>query len=69
MKTEFTDLIHKINNQFGLVISSVEAMDKNINDADYCKAVTSEILNKKNDFTKTIMEIKLFLSEKASELS
>lgn len=68
MKIQSSDLIHKINNEFKAIIASIEAMDKNINDTDYCKEVISEILKNKDELNKTILEIKFYLNEKASEV-
>lgn len=61
MKTESSELIHKMNNQLGGLISSLEAMEANIENPDYCKEVVSEIIAQKNDFRKTVDECINFL--------
>ena len=61
MKTASSDLIHKINNQFGLLISSIEAMESNIEDTEYCKEVIQEIKIQKTQFSSTIEDLKQIL--------
>jgi len=52
------ELIHKVNNQLGLLVSSIEAMERNLDNKEFCKEVIAEILRKKDDFKKTVNEIK-----------
>lgn len=69
MKTQSSELIHKINNQMGLILSSLESVQSNMDDAKFCREVISEILKKKADINKTISEIKDALIEKSKRLS
>jgi len=52
------ELIHKINNQLGLIVSSIEAMEYNLDNKEFCKEVITEILRRKDDFKNTVNEIK-----------
>lgn len=58
MKPTSSELLHTIENQLGLLISSIEAMEANIDDPDYCKEVIQEIRNKKVKFATTLDELK-----------
>ncbi|MFZ4715521.1 MAG: hypothetical protein ACOYL6_17490 [Bacteriovoracaceae bacterium] len=63
MKNVSNDLVHRINNQFGLLISSIDALHANIDDKEYCKEVISEIKNKSDDFSKMIEDLKLVVGK------
>ena len=52
MKTQSNSLVHKINNHLGVLLSSVEAMEANLNDHDYLKEVIKEIVRQKDEWNK-----------------
>lgn len=53
----------------GLILSSLESVQSNMDDANFCREVISEILKKKADINQTITEIKDALIEKSKGLS
>jgi hypothetical protein len=58
MKTQSNSLVHKINNHLGVLLSSVEAMEANLNDHDYLKEVIKEIVRQKDDCKELVEQIK-----------
>ena len=63
MNAESSKLIHRFNNQFLTLISTLEAMSTNIDDKEYIKAVLDEILLNKDEFHSTMNEIREKLKE------
>jgi Tfp pilus assembly protein PilN len=60
MKTASNNLLHKMENKLGLLLSSIDAMEANLDDAEYLKEVIAEIRNKKdemNDFMNELREV------------
>lgn len=58
MKTQSNSLIHKINNHLGVLLSSVEAMEANLDDHDFLKEIIAEIILQKDACNQTLNEIK-----------
>lgn len=64
MKNESNSLIHRFNNQFTTLITAVDAIGANIDNPEYLKELYAEILNKKNDYHSTMIEVRAMLEEK-----
>jgi len=64
MKNVSSSLIHRFNNQFTTLVTALDAMGGNLDNPDYLKEIFGEILNKKEDFEVTLMEIRSILEEK-----
>ncbi len=58
MKTQSSSLVHKINNHLGVLLSSVEAMEANLDDHDFLKEIIAEIVLQKDACKETLNEIK-----------
>lgn len=58
MKTVSSSLLHKMENQLGLLLSSIDAMEANLDDAEYLKEVMGEIRNKKEDMNSFMQELR-----------
>jgi predicted component of type VI protein secretion system len=58
MKTQSSNLVHKINNHLGVLISSLDAMEANIDDHDFLKEMINEIIKDKDACQQTLNEIK-----------
>jgi len=52
------------NNQFTTLITAVDAIGANIDNPEYLKELYAEILNKKNDYHSTMIEVRAMLEEK-----
>jgi len=58
MKTASNNLLHKMENNLGLLLSSIDAMEANLEDAEYLKEVMSEIRNKKEEMNAFMNELR-----------
>lgn len=65
MKTTSTSLIHRVNNHLGVLLSSLEAMEANMDNHDYLKEVIAEIALQKDACKETLTEVKERLKEQA----
>ena len=63
MKTQSNSLVHKINNHLGVLLSSVEAMEANLNDHDFLREIIAEIVLQKDACKETLNEVKAKLRE------
>lgn len=63
MKTQSSNLVHKINNHLGVLLSSVEAMEANLNDHEFLKEIIAEIVLQKDACKETLDEVKAKLRE------
>jgi hypothetical protein len=63
MKTQSNNLVHKINNHLGVLLSSVEAMEANLNDHEFLKEIIAEIVLQKDACKETLNEVKAKLRE------
>jgi Tfp pilus assembly protein PilN len=58
MKTASNNLLHKMENKLGLLLSSIDAMEANLDDAEYLKEVIAEIRNKKDEMNAFMNELR-----------
>ena len=63
MKTTSTSLVHRVNNYLGVLLSSVEAMEANVDNHDFLKEIIAEIALQKNICKETLNEVKEKLKE------
>lgn len=64
MKNVSSSLVHRFNNQFTTLVTAVEAMEANLDNAEYLKEIFAEIMNKREDFNATLLEIRSILEER-----
>lgn len=58
MKTASNNLLHKMENKLGLLLSSIDAMEANLDDVEYLKEVIAEIRNKKDEMNAFMNELR-----------
>jgi len=63
MKIQSTSLVHKINNHLGVLLSSLEALEANLDDHEYLKEMLGSIILDKDVCKQTLEEVKLKLRE------
>lgn len=63
MKTQSSSLVHKINNHLGVLLSSLEALEGNLDDHEYLKEMLSSIILEKDVCKQTLDEVKAKLRE------
>jgi hypothetical protein len=63
MKTTSTSLIHRVNNHLGVLLSSVEAMEANVDNHEFLKEIIAEISLQKNICRETLNEVKEKIKE------
>jgi len=64
MKTTSNSLIHRVNNHLGVLLSSVEAMEANIDNHEFLKEMIAEIVLQKDTCKETLNEVKEILKER-----
>lgn len=64
MKNVSNNLVHRFNNQFTTLVTAVEAIGANLDNSEFLKEIFSEIMNKKDEFQVTLLEIRAILEER-----
>ena len=63
MKTQSSSLAHKVNNHLGVLLSSLEALEGNLDDHEYLKEMLTSIFQGKETCKETLEEVKAKLRE------